>query len=208
MFRMLHLSDVPEMACPVSPRDHIALHAIADGIVPTCRIGEPVLAPQPETRQPQSADSWQPVGHNLWERRRGDKGSGCAGYAVPLDEGEWPQLGHRPVAGRMVPCNRSSSSSGPQPSETPEEVYLRNQFNEMVLEGAQDKVKALPPSLQAQARTQALRAPPEKAITEGMKEFAARNLVGKPAGKRNVVEFLPTIEECGPLAKQQKAASS
>jgi hypothetical protein len=78
----------------------------------------------------------------------------------------------------------------------------------MVLEGAQDKVKALPPSLQAQARTQALRAPPEKAITEGMKEFAARNLVGKPAGRRKASEILPTIEECRPPAKQQKAASS
>jgi hypothetical protein len=72
--------------------------------------------------------------------------------------------------------------------------------------------------VQTQKCTLPLRTPPVKAITVGMREFAAKNQVGKPAGnivyhqtqahrKRSTVEVMPSIEESGPPAKQPRAAS-
>ncbi len=216
IFSVVYKSGVVETAGPVHPKDHVALHAIADGIAPTCRIGEPVLAPQPEARQIQSAEGWQPVGHTRWKKQSDDQGSGGAGYAVPLGESEWPHLGHQPVVRRIAPYSRSSSGSGLQASETTEDANLSEQFEGLMLDRASE-AKAPPASVQTQACTPPSRAPPVKVVTAGMKEFAAKNLRERPAGfivhsqtqaqKRSTVEVMPSIEESGPPAKHPRAAS-
>jgi hypothetical protein len=203
MFRILYN---PENARAVSPNDHPAQHAIADGIVPTCRIRRPVLAPQPKARQLQPAESWTPVGHTRWKKPSDNQESGSAGYAVPLGESEWPRLGHQPVVKKAAPYSRSSSSSGLQASETTEDANLSRQFEGLMLDRA-SKAKAPPAAVQMQAYTPPSRAPPVKAITAGMKECAAKNLRLFQAQKRSTVEVMPSIEESGPPAKHPRAAS-